>query len=255
MSPAPPARDRRQLLLASGTMVNGIDYIGVGPGQRRLTVHFLNTVTVQGSLSGSSPVTITGGEVVTGIEVRPIDETTDWSADGQGRPVLALTLTAPGDFSAYRLAIASSKLDPFFKQAPFRFTARGPAAMDCVVAAPACPQPAQEQVPIDYLAKDFASFRQALSEFSAQRYPAWVERSEADLGVMLMEVLAAMADELSYYQDRVLAEATIETATQRLSVIRHARLVDYEPTPATAATTVLQLEVSKPSPSSPPPGT
>ena len=79
-----------------------------------------------------------------------------------------------------------------------------PATLDCAAPAPSCPAPAAEQVPIDYLAKDFGSFRQALSEFSAQRYPAWVERSEADLGVMLMEVLAAMADELSYYQDRVL---------------------------------------------------
>ena len=105
--------------------------------------------------------------------------------------------------------------------------------------------PSGEQVPIDYLAKDFASFRQALSEFSVQRYPAWVERSEADLGVMLMEALAAMADELSYYQDRVArGSRRSQTATQRLSAVRHARLVDYEPAPATVATTVLQLEVS-----------
>ena len=68
----------------------------------------------------------------------------------------------------------------------------------------------------------------------------------ADLGVVLMEALAALGDELSYYQDRVLGEATIETATQRRSIVRHARLVDYEPTPATVATTVLQLQVNAP---------
>ena len=49
---------------------------------------------------------------------------------------------------------------------------------------------------------------------------------------MLMEALSAIADELSYLQDRVAAESTLETATQRLSLVRHARLVDYEPTPA-----------------------
>jgi hypothetical protein len=244
MSPDPPTRDRRQLLLAPGAALNGIDYIEVGPGRTRLFVHFLNTVAVRGSLSGSRPVTITGGEIVTGIAVDPIDETTAWSADSQGRPVLALTVTAPGDFSAYRLVISSSRLDPFLGQAPFRFTAGSPTGTDCAVSGPHGPEPAQERVPIDYLAKDFASFRQALSEFSVQRYPAWVERSEADLGVMLMEVLAAMADELSYYQDRVLAESTLQTATQRLSAIQHARLVDYEPTPATAATAILQLEVN-----------
>ena len=46
-----------------------------------------------------------------------------------------------------------------------------------------------------------------------------------------MEALAAIADELSYYQDRVAAESTLLTATQRLSVLRHARLVAYEPAP------------------------
>jgi len=244
MSPDPPIRDRRQLLLAPGAVLNGIDYIDVGPGRTRLIVHFLNTVAVRGSLSGSRPVTITGGEIVTGIEVDPIDETTSWSADSQGRPVLALTVTMTGDSSTYVLAISSSVLDPFLSQAPFRFTAGRPAGTDCAAPAPSGPEPAQEPVPIDYLAKDFASFQQALSEFSIQRYPAWVERSEADLGVMLMEVLAAMADELSYYQDRVLAESTLQTATQRLSAVRLARLVDYEPAPATAATVVLQLEVN-----------
>ena len=251
-SPDAPARDRRQLLLAPGATLNGIDYIDVAGSQARLSVHFLNTVTVKGSLSGSRPVTIAGGEVVTSVAVSPIDEAADWSADSQGRPVLALTVTGPRDFSAYRLTISSGRLDPFFDQAPFRFAANGPAALDTAAPAPSCPAPAQEQVPIDYLAKDFGSFQQALSEFSAQRYPAWVERSEADLGVMLMEVLAAMADELSYYQDRVLAESTIQTATQRLSVVRHARLVDYEPAPATAATAILQLDVAAPPDGSPP---
>jgi hypothetical protein len=246
MSPDPPIRDRRQLLLAPGAVLNGIDYVGIGPGRTRLVVHFLNTVAVRGSLSGSRPVTIAGGEIVTGLAVDPIDETTAWSADSQGRPVLALTVTVPGDFSTYRLAISSSRLDPFLRRAPFRFTAGSPTGTDCAASGPPGPEPTQEQVPIDYLAKDFASFRQALSEFSVQRYPAWAERSEADLGVMLMEALAAMADELSYYQDRVLAESTLQTATQRLSAIRHARLVDYEPTPATAATAILQLEVTSP---------
>ena len=253
MSPDPPARDRRQLLLAPGALLNGIDYIDVGPSQTRLSAHFLNTVTVKGSLSGSHPVTITGGEIVTAIVVNPIDEATAWSADSQGRPVLALTVAAPGDISTYGLTISSGKLDPFFDQAQFTFQVTDP-TLDPAPPGPSCPEPAREQVPIDYLAKDFASFQQALSEFSAQRYPAWVERSEADLGVMLMEALAALADELSYYQDRVSAESAIGTATQRLSVVRQARLVDYEPAPATVATTVLQLDVAPPPAGSPPAG-
>ena len=88
------------------------------------------------------------------------------------------------------------------------------------------------------------SFRKALLDFSALRYPEWQERSEADFGVMFLEALAGLADDLSYTQDRVAAEATLETATQRLSIVRLARLVDYEPRPATSATVQLQFNVT-----------
>ena len=253
MTPGPPVRDRRRLLLAPGASFNGIDFVHVAASQTQLFVHFLNAVPVRGTLYGHQAA-ITGGDAITSIAIDPIDEATDWSADGQGRPVLALTVAAPGDFSTYRLTIYSDQLDPFFDSAPFTFKANCPTTLDCATPPPACPPPSAEQVLVDYLAKDFASFRQALSEFSALRYPAWVERSEADLGVVLMEALAAMADELSYYQDRVAAESALPTATQRLSVIRHARLVDYEPAPATVATTLLQLDVADPPPGSPPLG-
>ena len=244
MTPDPSARDRRQLLLSAGARLNGIDYVDVAASQTQLYVHFLNAVAIEGTLSGSAPVTISGGEAITTITVD--EDSISWSADSEGRPVMAVTVAAPGDFAAYRLTIYSGSLDPFFDSAPFTFKANCPATLDCAAPPPDCPQETAEPVPIDYLAKDFASFKQALSEFSALRYPGWVERSEADLGVVLMEVLAAMADELSYYQDRVSAESTIQTATQRMSAVRHARLADYEPAPATVATTVLQLDVLSP---------
>jgi hypothetical protein len=242
MTPDPPVRDRRQLLLAPGASFNGIDYVSVAVNQLQLFVHFLNTVPVQGTLYGQQ-VTITGGDVITAVAVEPVGGDA-WSADSEGRPVLALTVPASGDFSTYQLTIFSDRLDPFFSSAPFTFKANCPSTLDCATAQAAGQQDTTEPVPIDYLAKDFASFRQALSEFSTLRYPAWVERSPADLGVMLMEALAALADELSYYQDRVAAESTLPTATQRLSAVRHARMVDYEPAPGTVATTVLQLDVA-----------
>jgi hypothetical protein len=244
MSPTAVSRDRRQLLLAQGAAFNGIDYVEVSADQTELSIHFLNTVAVAGTLTGKTPVTITGGEVIQSVAVDPFDQTTAFSADSEGRPILTLSVAAPGDFSTYQLAISSKALDPFFASVPFSFKASCPTTLDCATPTPICPAPAAEPVAIDYLAKDFSSFTQALSEFSAGRYPAWVERSEADIGMVLMEALAAFADELSYLQDRVSAESSIATATQRLSVLRHARLVDYEPAPATVATTVLQLDVN-----------
>jgi hypothetical protein len=57
--------------------------------------------------------------------------------------------------------------------------------------------------------------------------PAWQERNAADLGVALVEVLAYRADYLSYYQDAVASEAYLGTARRRVSVRRHAQLLDY----------------------------
>ncbi len=255
-----PLLDRRQYLLSSTTW-NGIDYVEVAStDQTLLRVHFLNTVNVKGTLgttyasppaspvqSAGAPasVTITGGEVITTVQVLAVmDGPTSWSADSEGRPVLTVRVAAPGDFSIYHLTVTSAVLDPYFATVPFSFKANCPSDFDCQPASSACPGDEAVDVPIDYLAKDFSSFCQALSEFSTQRYPSWLERSETDVGMVVMEVMAAMADELSYYQDRVAGESLLGTATQPLSLLRHARLVDYEPAPATVATALLQVEVA-----------
>ena len=58
-------------------------------------------------------------------------------------------------------------------------------------------------------------------------FPDWTERHAADLGIALTEVLAYAADHLSYQQDAVGTEAYLGTARSRISLRRHARLVDY----------------------------
>jgi hypothetical protein len=57
--------------------------------------------------------------------------------------------------------------------------------------------------------------------------PEWKERNAADLGITLVELLAYAGDYLSYRQDAVATEAYLNTARKRVSVRRHARLVDY----------------------------
>ena len=57
--------------------------------------------------------------------------------------------------------------------------------------------------------------------------PDWQERSPADIGIALVELLAYTADHLSYFQDAVATEAYLGTARNRVSVRRHARLLDY----------------------------
>jgi hypothetical protein len=241
------ARDRRAAILQSGNY-NGIDFVEIAnPQQTTLNVHFLNAVDLQGTPLTGQP-TITGGETIPTVAVLPI-AAVDWGFD-DGHVVLTLHVMAPGDFSTYTLEIPSPKLDPFFDHVQFSFKANCPSDLDCQTVPPPCPPATGDTPPIDYLAKDFLSFRQALLDFSALRYPQWQERSEADFGMMFLEALSAVADELSYTQDRVAAEATLATATQRRSVVRHARLVDYQPVPPQqtpvplAATVMLRFDVA-----------
>jgi len=91
---------------------------------------------------------------------------------------------------------------------------------------PARPSVEQPDPTIDYLTRDFNGFRRLMLDRMSQLVPAWIERSAADEGVMLVEIVSYIADYLSYQQDAVAQEATLATATRRLSVRRHVRLLD-----------------------------
>ncbi len=247
-SPASVVTARRLLLLSPDATLNGVDFATFRQGRpARLEVHFINRIRVRGTLSLSrAPVTLTSEDMLPELIVHPIDESTAWSTDTMGRPVLRLTADPPAVPARYTLTVHSRSLDPRHRQAAVRL---GPPSASCAdgTGAPAGAAPDGEPtVTINYLAKDFQSFCAVLRDFSAARYPHWIEQSEADVGVMLMEALSAVADELSYQQDRVAAEATLDTATQPLSLLRHARLVDYEPAQPMAAGTTLQLDVAGP---------
>jgi len=111
------------------------------------------------------------------------------------------------------------------------------------------PRPAEPPPPeplIDYTAKDYASFRQALIDLIPQLAPGWAERHEADVGIALLELLSYVGDQLSYYQDAVANEAFLETARQRVSVRRHANLIDYRMHSGASARAFVHFRVGTP---------
>lgn len=236
--------ERNRLLdLIGAPGLNGIDYVEVreaAPG--RLWVHFLNAVPVAAPTLAATIVGA-GGRTLALPPIAP----TDWSEDLAGRPVLALAPPGAPDGDRYRLTLAGSPaLDPYFAATDFSFLAFCPQPVDCRAPAPACPDDDPPAPTIDYLARDWETYRRALSDFSHTRVPEWVERSPADLGVTVMEALAAIGDDLAWLQDRIYHEAAIDTAQERRSLERLARLVDYTPRPLLAATTWLAITVSAP---------
>lgn len=148
--------------------------------------------------------------------------------------MLVVRTTIYGDFSTYTLHLRASSdsdqppggFDPKLSDIEFSFKVECPSDFDCPQQTP-CPPDTANQPDIDYLAKDYSGFHRLMLDRLNLLAPGWSERSAADVGVMLVELLAYAADNLSYRQDAIANEAYLATAHKRVSVRRHARLVDY----------------------------
>lgn len=107
-----------------------------------------------------------------------------------------------------------------------------------------CPDCAERQIDLppplpvvgddfDWMVRDFDSFHRFMLEELAARFPERTRWTPADMEVVLLEVLAAVLDQLSDMADRVAAEAFLETARRPESVRRLLGLIGYDA--ATAA--------------------
>lgn len=224
---------RRQTVRDRG--LNGIDFIEVieGSGQRQLCVHLFGDVPDD---LRPANIRIEGGERIRDIQV--VDVKPHLLPDPEHVDCLRVTLDKSGDFSCYRLCVYEEKtdsdipdrplagFDPRYACSTFSFKVDCPSDLDCKHK-DACPPFLDVEPEINYLAKDYASFRQLILDRLALLTPDWRERHVPDIGIALVEVLAYAGDHLSYYQDAVATEAYLDTARERISVRRHARLVDY----------------------------
>lgn len=218
---------RRQKLFGHASM-NGIDFVEVLADQKSLCVHFFGSLPERIKLTN---IRIDGGRRVRNI--RPVDVRQMRANDDDLDDCLHIELDKAGDFSAYRLCLIERDgkplkgLDPRYACAEFFFKLDCPSEADCKSTEDCPPEPLETLADINYLAKDYASFRQLIYDRLAVTMPDWRERHAPDLGVTLVEILAYAADHLSYYQDAVATEAYIDTARLRTSIRRHLRLIDY----------------------------
>lgn len=88
---------------------------------------------------------------------------------------------------------------------------------------------------VDYTSRDYLSIRDDLLALIPTFAPQWTNRDPADFGIVLLQMFAYMGDLQSYYTDRAGNEAFISTASKRSSILRHAALLDYQPTQSTPA--------------------
>jgi hypothetical protein len=206
-----------------GKDINGIDYLEVvdheepvlAERQRRLRVYFVKAPAepLLTALQSATPanIRITGGERVTGIVADRVELVTDEtgilieSPAVESPPLesppanmspplsghLEVHVNQRGDFSAYTLTLIDSAtnkpligLDPALSSIDFSFKIECPTPFDCrdETICPATVEPSPE---IDYLTKDFTSFRQLVLDRMSLLSPDWLERNPADLGLLL----------------------------------------------------------------------
>jgi Baseplate J-like protein len=223
----------RVALIQTSTTLTGIDFVQIAPAQTEILIilHHNNLPPAVATALAALPATafsITGEGQVSPSHVRVTEHVVPLPAKLDGRAVLKIRTAAPGGFGFYRLHIASNAIDPYFNNIRFSFKAACDTALDCQLEALDCPTEEPIDFPVDYRARDFWSYRQALIDFAAQRYPHWQDRLEADIGMMALELIAAMGDEFAYANDRIAREAALDTALQRRSLRHLSRLVDYQ---------------------------
>lgn len=225
--------ENRREAVRNNPVWNGIDFLEVtSSDQKTLTVTFIHNLPGQTNpVPSAEPelapenIIIEGGVRIRNIKVESV------SANNNE---LTVTLDSAGDFSWYTLRIISSDInlnppagfDPQLSHVDFSFKAACPNEFDCsadeILELEKFIEPK-----IDYLAKDYASFRRIILDRLSLIMPEWKEKNPADQQIMLIELFAYLGDQLSYYQDAVATEAYLGTARKRISVKRHARLLDY----------------------------
>ena len=254
--------DRRRAVVLAHPTVNGIDFVEyehrpADPNPHVLVVAFVKPLPdppnsdpdgAYGLTTNLDVVRVLGGTRIVNLRVLDVAVVGDR---------LEIAVDQAGDFSTYWLLLGWQRqadgrwlhvlpaLDRQLSVAPLTFKAGCPSPFDCRHEPPCPTEPLDEPV-LDYLAKDYASFRRLLLDLIPQRNPGWIERNPADLGMALVELLAYVGDHLSYFQDAVANEMYLDTARHRVSAKRHARLIDYRMHDGRNAWGFVHLDVNTP---------
>ena len=211
----------------------GLDYVEVSDNQLMLYLYFLGKAPQK---IEKANLVLTGGRRI--LDVQITDLRVQRSKDPTLDDYLEVSVNKAGDFSTYTLSVVGTDesgnptgqpmqgFDSAYSQVQFSFKAGCSSQLDCKPQN-VCPPRQRTHPDINYLAKDYESFRQLILDRLALIIPVWNETHVPDIGITLVELLAYAGDYLSYYQDAVATEAYLGTARERISVRRHARLVDY----------------------------
>lgn len=227
------SRKQRRTAISQHATLTGLDFIEVSPNLQ-LSLHFIPAEGVEKTVAPANikpeNIQITPGQSTTPLSLNLSDA--ELHVIGNALEI-NLAKALPSDLlqrdqgAIYTLELVNvPNLDRFFARGTFSLESNSISKFDPISSPPRSPQPVPE-LEIDYQARDYGSFRQLMFDRLSVLMPQWKEHHPADLGTVLVEVLAYAGDRLSYYQDAVATEAYLGTARRRISVKRHAQLIDY----------------------------
>ena len=101
-------------------------------------------------------------------------------------------------------------------------------------------------LPIDYTHREFSTIQQDLLEIAERFYPeSFQDFSEGSFGSMMVDAVAYVGDQLSFYMDYNVNESFLDTAYQFSNIVRHGRAMGYkfEGRPSTYGRVALYLVV------------
>ena len=97
---------------------------------------------------------------------------------------------------------------------------------------------------VDLSTRDYQGYRESMIEQLKQKIPEYSDFSSSDMGIVLIELLATQLDSLSYYLDKVTNELFLDTAYEKESVSRLAKMIGYEMAESTPAKYLQVFEIT-----------
>lgn len=97
---------------------------------------------------------------------------------------------------------------------------------------------------VDFTDRDFESWRAAIRQRAAVKFPQWTDFNRANIGNLLLELFAHTLDVVSYTQDQQLLETRVVLARQRKSMIEIGKGYGFKLSEAEAATVDLEFTIA-----------
>ena len=86
-----------------------------------------------------------------------------------------------------------------------------------------------KKIPVNYTNREFRGIKRDLEQIAERYYPdSFQDFSEASFGSLMLDSVAYVADQLSFYLDYNVNEMFLDTSFQRSNIERHGRILGYK---------------------------